>query len=72
MIFRVNTSSSVLGGNIVREQLIIDAADRHDAARQAEHACAQQGRPVVWSVLPIRADAIALRMERERLARASA
>ena len=60
------TMSANLGGNNIKEVMMIEATDRHDAKAQAEAELIKMGRALIWKVLPIRDDAILERMKKEK------
>ena len=68
--FTVNTTSAMIGGNMVRESIVIDAIDRHDAKDAAEAMLIAEGRTVILTVLPILTSATKDRMAREARRRA--
>ena len=63
--FTVNTTSAIVGGNMIREDLILEAIDRHDAKDLAEATLIAEGRTVILTVLPILTNANTDRMVRE-------
>lgn len=66
MKFSTMTISANLGGNNIKEVMMIEATDRHDAKAQAEAELIKMGRAIIWKVLPIRDDAIPERMKKEK------
>ena len=66
MKFSTMTISANLGGNTIKEVMMIEATDRHDAKEQAEAELIKMGRALIWKVMPIRDDAILQRMKKEK------
>jgi hypothetical protein len=66
MKFSTITISANLGGNTIKEVMIIEATDRHEAKEQAEAELIKMGRAIIWKVLPIRDDAIHERIKKEK------